>query len=99
MSQMNRILVIEGTTFKQLIEALKKDPLVQHDVSIYRQAELLKALDIPFLTILKAYSHQILISLPKVSRIKRFLKDLYSRQMKAFRSSLGEVCNRFAISR
>ena len=32
-AQMNRILVIEGTTFKQLINALQKDPLVTHDIS------------------------------------------------------------------
>lgn len=45
--QMNRILVIEGTTFKQLIESLKKDPLVKNTILDLPTAELLKALGIP----------------------------------------------------
>jgi UPF0755 protein len=81
-AQMNRILVIEGTTFKQLIEALKQDPLVQHDVSHLSQAELLKALDIPF-------EHPEGLFAPdtyffaKGESDKKILKDLYTRQMKA----------------
>ncbi len=50
-AQMNRILVIEGTTFKQLIDALKKDPSwsrkkYQH----LPYDQMLKALDIPYYT-------------------------------------------------
>jgi len=47
-AQMNRILVIEGTTFKQLVEALKKDALVKKEVSNLPMDQLLKALDIPY---------------------------------------------------
>ena len=47
-AEMNRILVIEGTTFKQLIEALKKDTLVKKEVSNLPMDQLLKALDIPY---------------------------------------------------
>ena len=47
-AEMNRILVIEGTTFKQLIEALKKDALVKKEVSSLSMDQLLKALDIPY---------------------------------------------------
>ncbi len=35
-AQMNRVLVIEGTTFKQLITALKNDKNVKIQYSIYR---------------------------------------------------------------
>lgn len=45
--QMNRILVIEGTTFKQLIATLKKDPLVTNTILDLPTPELLKALNIP----------------------------------------------------
>lgn len=47
-AQMNRILVIEGTTFKQLLEQLKKDDLVTKDVLNLPQEQMLKALNIPF---------------------------------------------------
>ncbi len=47
-AQMNRILVIEGTTFKQLIDALKKDELVTKEVSHLPYDQMLKALNIPF---------------------------------------------------
>ena len=47
-AQMNRILIIEGTTFKQLVEALKKDALVKKEVSNLPMDQLLKALEIPY---------------------------------------------------
>ena len=81
-AQMNRILVIEGTTFKQLIDALKHDPLVTHDISNLPYSEILQALDIPF-------SHPEGLFAPdtyffaKGESDKKILKDLYSRQMKA----------------
>ena len=81
-AQMNRILVIEGTTFKQLIDALKNDPLVTHDVSNLPYSQILQALDIPF-------SHPEGLFAPdtyffaKGESDKKILKDLYSRQMKA----------------
>ena len=81
-AQMNRILVIEGTTFKQLIDALKNDPLVTHDISNLPYSEILQALHIPF-------SHPEGLFAPdtyffaKGESDKKILKDLYSRQMKA----------------
>ncbi len=81
-AQMNRILVIEGTTFKQLIDALKRDPLVKHEVSNLPYSQILQALDIP-------YSHPEGLFAPdtyffaKGESDKKILKDLYTRQMKA----------------
>ena len=81
-AQMNRILVIEGTTFKQLIEALKKDDLVTKEVSHLAYPELLKALNIP-------YDHPEGLFSPntyffaKGETDRKILSDLYQRQMKA----------------
>ena len=81
-AEMNRILVIEGTTFKQLIEALKKDALVTKEVSNLPMDQLLKALDIP-------YTHTEGLFAPdtyffaKGESDKKILTDLYKRQMKA----------------
>ncbi len=81
-AQMNRILVIEGTTFKQLIEALKKDDLVSKEVVHLPYAELLKALNIP-------YAHPEGLFAPntyffaKGETDRKILTDLYQRQMKA----------------
>ena len=81
-AELNRILVIEGTNFKDLINNLKKDDLVTHDVSHLSNEELLKALDIPF-------SHPEGLFAPdtyffaKGESEKKILKDLYQRQMKA----------------
>jgi len=47
-AQMNRILVIEGTTFKQLINNLKKDSNVTKTILDLPQDQLLKELDIPY---------------------------------------------------
>ena len=80
-AQMNRILVIEGTTAKQLISALKKDPLVEHAVTTLPSAEMLKALNIP-------YDHPEGLFAPdtyffdKGATDKQILTDLYQRQMK-----------------
>ena len=81
-AQMNRILVIEGTTFKQLIESLKKDDLVTKEVLNLPQDQMLKALNIPF-------SHPEGLFAPdtyffaKGETDKKILTDLYNRQMKA----------------
>lgn len=81
-AQMNRILVIEGTTFKQLIESLKKDDLVTKEVLNLPQDQILKALNIPF-------SHPEGLFAPdtyffaKGETDKKILTDLYHRQMKA----------------
>ena len=47
-AQMSRLLVIEGTTAKQLIQSLKKDPLVEKSVIQLPSGEMLKALNIPY---------------------------------------------------
>lgn len=81
-AHMNRIQVIEGTTFKNLIQALRKDPLVKKEVSHLSNAEILKALDIP-------YDHPEGLFAPdtyffdKGESDKTILLDLYKRQMKA----------------
>lgn len=81
-AQMNRILVIEGTTFKQLINALKKDELVKKEVSHLSEANLLKELNIP-------YSHPEGLFAPntyffaKGESDRKILSDLYQYQMKA----------------
>lgn len=81
-AQMNRILVIEGTNFKQLVEALKKDKLVTKEVVHLSYPELLKALNIP-------YDHPEGLFSPntyffaKGETDRKILTDLYQRQMKS----------------
>ena len=81
-AQMNRILVIEGTTFKQLVQNLKKDPNVSKTILDLPQDQLLKELDIP-------YSHPEGLFAPdtyffaKGETDKKILTDLYRRQMKS----------------
>ena len=81
-AQMNRILVIEGTTFKQLIDALKKDELVTKEVSHLPYDQMLKALNIPF-------AHPEGLFAPntyffaKGETDRKILTDLYQRQMKS----------------
>ena len=81
-AQMNRILVIEGTTFKDLITALRKDPLVTQEVSHLSNEQILKELNIP-------YSHAEGLFAPdtyffsKGESDRTILLDLYKRQMKA----------------
>ncbi|AUX86783.1 endolytic transglycosylase MltG [Acinetobacter sp. ACNIH2] len=80
-AQMNRVLVIEGTTFKQLVEQLQQNPLVKKEVSNLPQAEMLQTLNIPF-------SHPEGLFAPdtyffnKGESDKKILTDLYRRQMK-----------------
>ena len=81
-AQMNRVLVIEGTTFKQLVEQLQQNPLVKKEVSNLPQAEMLQTLNIPF-------SHPEGLFAPdtyffnKGESDKKILTDLYRRQMKS----------------
>ncbi len=81
-AQMNRILVIEGTTFKQLIESLKKDELVTKEVVHLPTEQLLKALNIPF-------NHPEGLFAPntyffaKGETDRKILSDLYRYQMQA----------------
>ena len=81
-AQMNRILVIEGTTFKQLIENLKKDQNVKKTILDLPQDQLLKKLGIP-------YQHPEGLFAPntyffaKGETDQKILTDLYQHQMKA----------------
>jgi UPF0755 protein len=81
-ADMNRVQVIEGTTFKDLIKSLRKNPLVKKEVSHLSYAEILKALDIPF-------DHPEGLFAPdtyfydKGESDKTILLDLYKRQMRA----------------
>lgn len=81
-AQLNRILVIEGTTFKQLVSALRKDNLVTKEVVNLPNDQMLKALNIP-------YEHPEGLFAPdtyffaKGETDKKILTDLYQRQMKA----------------
>lgn len=80
-AQMSRLLVIEGTTSKQLITSLKNDPLIEKSVVHLPPAEMLKALNIP-------YDHPEGLFAPdtyffdKGESDKKILTDLYQRQMK-----------------
>ena len=80
-AQMNRILVIEGTTFRQLIENLKKDPNVTKTILDLPQDQLLKQLDI-------AYTHPEGLFAPntyffaKGETDQKILTDLYHHQIK-----------------
>lgn len=81
-AQLNRILVIEGTTFKQLKNALKNDELVTKELVHLNDAEILKELNIPF-------SHPEGLFAPntyffaKGETDRKILTDLYQHQMKA----------------
>lgn len=81
-AQMNRILVIEGTTFKQLIEQLKKDNLVSKEVVHLPYRQMLQELNIP-------YDHPEGLFAPntyffnKGETDRKILTDLHQRQMKA----------------
>jgi len=80
-AQMSRLLVIEGTTAKQLVQSLNKDPLIQKTVINLPSAAMLKALNIP-------YEHAEGLFAPdtyffdKGESDQKILTDLYQRQMK-----------------
>ncbi|MDO4223578.1 MAG: endolytic transglycosylase MltG [Acinetobacter sp.] len=79
--QLNRIVVVEGTTFKQLIQTLKKDPLVKKTVVDLPTEQLLKTLNI-------TETHPEGLFAPdtyffeKGETDQRILLDLYQRQKK-----------------
>ena len=81
-AQMNRILVIEGTTFKQLIELLKKDDLVTKEVLNLPQDQMLQALNIPFNHLEGLFAPDTYF-FAKGETDKKILTDLYNRQMKS----------------
>ena len=80
-AQMNRVLVIEGTTAKQLIAALKKDPLVSKVVTQQSHAQLLKQLNIPYDHVEGLFAPDTYF-FDKGTSDQQILSDLYQRQMK-----------------
>lgn len=91
-AQMNRILVIEGTTFKQLIDTLKKDDLVTKEVVNLPTDQLLKELNIPF-------NHPEGLFAPntyffaKGETDRKILTDLYRHQMQALDQAWNNRAN------
>ena len=81
-AQMNRILVIEGTTFKQLLQTLKKNEHVTKTILDLPHEQILKQLNIP-------HNHPEGLFAPdtyffaKGETDKKILTDLYKRQMKS----------------
>ncbi|TCM67814.1 UPF0755 protein [Acinetobacter calcoaceticus] len=80
-AQMNRILVIEGTTAKQLIAALKKDPMVSKRVTQNNYAQILKQLEIPYDHVEGLFAPDTYF-FDKGASDEQILTDLYQRQMK-----------------
>lgn len=80
-AQMSRLLVIEGTTAKQLIQSLKNDALVEKSVVNLSSSELLKSLNIPFDHPEGLFAPDTYFFDKGVSD-KKILTDLYQRQMK-----------------
>lgn len=80
-AQMNRILVIEGTTSQQLLNALAKNPLVENTLNTSNMQHTLKQLNIP-------YEHPEGLFAPntyffdKGTSDAQILTDLYQRQMR-----------------
>ncbi|MCO8066854.1 endolytic transglycosylase MltG [Acinetobacter schindleri] len=91
-AQMNRILVIEGTTFKQLVDTLKKDDLVTKEVVNLPTDQLLKELNIPF-------DHPEGLFAPntyffaKGETDRKILTDLYRHQMQALDQAWNNRAN------
>ena len=80
-AQMNRILVIEGTTTQQLLKTLKKDQYVKTEVANLPTAEMLKALNIPFEHAEGLFAPDTYF-FDKGASDQKILTDLYQRQMK-----------------
>ena len=80
-AHMSRLLVIEGTTAKQLIQALSKDPLITQSVVNLSNANLLKELNIPYDHVEGLFAPDTYF-FDKGESDKKILTDLYQRQIK-----------------
>lgn len=80
-AEMNRILVIEGTTFKQLIEILKKDPLVTKTIVNLPNDEMVKQLGLPYAKPEGLFAPNTYF-FAKGETDKRILTELYQHQIK-----------------
>ncbi|SDB85667.1 endolytic transglycosylase MltG [Acinetobacter boissieri] len=79
-AQMNKIMVIDGTTSKQLIERLRKDPNVVKTVVNLPEAEMMKALAIPYQNLEGLLAPDTYFFM-KGETDKKIILHLYHRQM------------------
>ncbi|MBF7684595.1 endolytic transglycosylase MltG [Acinetobacter sp. B10A] len=79
-AQMNKIMVIDGTTSKQLLERLKKDPNVVKTVVNLPESEMMKALDIPYANLEGLLAPDTYFFM-KGETDKKIILHLYHRQM------------------
>ncbi|MHA3051638.1 endolytic transglycosylase MltG [Acinetobacter sp. ANC 4640] len=79
-AQMSRILVIEGTTFQQLLEKLRKDPLIEKTVVNLPQDQMVQALGIPYSNLEGLFAPNTYFY-NKGETDKKILLDLYQHQM------------------
>lgn len=79
-AQMSRILVIEGTTFKQLLEKLRKDPLIEKTVVNLPQDQMIQSLGIPYSNLEGLFAPNTYFY-NKGESDKKILLDLYQHQM------------------
>ncbi|MHA3079763.1 endolytic transglycosylase MltG [Acinetobacter sp. ANC 5502] len=79
-AQMSRILVIDGTTFKQLVEKLRKDPLIEKTVVNLPEDQMVQALGIPYSNLEGLFAPNTYFY-NKGESDKKILLDLYQHQM------------------
>ncbi|MHA3114997.1 endolytic transglycosylase MltG [Acinetobacter sp. ANC 4635] len=79
-AQMSRILVIDGTTFKQLVEKLRKDPLIEKTVVNLPEDQMIQALGIPYSNLEGLFAPNTYFY-NKGESDKKILLDLYQHQM------------------
>ncbi|MHA3059716.1 endolytic transglycosylase MltG [Acinetobacter sp. ANC 4636] len=79
-AQMSRILVVDGTTFKQLVEKLRKDPLIEKTVVNLPEDQMVQALGIPYSNLEGLFAPNTYFY-NKGESDKKILLDLYQHQM------------------
>ncbi|GAB3042288.1 endolytic transglycosylase MltG [Acinetobacter apis] len=79
-SQMNTIMVIDGTTSKQLLARLRQDPFVKKTIVHLPEAEIIKALGIPYPSLEGLFAPNTYF-FSKGETDERILMNLYHRQM------------------
>lgn len=79
-SQMNTIMVIDGTTTEQLLARLKQDPYVKKTMVHLSEAEIIRALNIPYSSLEGLFAPNTYF-FSKGETDERILLNLYHRQM------------------
>lgn len=79
-AQMNKIMVIDGTTSKQLLDRLRKDPNVEQTIVHLSESDMMKALDIPYPNLEGLFAPDTYFFM-KGETDKKILLHLYHRQM------------------